>query len=753
MKNNNKETIRKGLKYFWRFLWYSFLSGVLAGLVFVGLYASKTLSETPVITESMIQTSTGETTNMYDKNGTIIYSDTEHRRDYIKLADTPKLYQDILLATENSEFYEENGWSFKGTANAFIGLAKEKILKQGRGRGGSTIEQQLIKNLVFSSNEVDRSIDRKIKEIWLSMQMDKNFSKEQILEWYINLIYLGENSYGANTISITYYGVSLSELQGNDPQTLSKLAIIAGLGQSPSAYNLYDNPTAVEERRNIVLDGAYNKGVLTKEQVEQAKQVPIDDGLKPRYWRNEEVMARTKEHSAYVDSALKQVASLGYDLDKTPMQIYTALDSQYNSDVKSLIDNYYGYQDEGEQVAATIIDPQSGYVMAQYGGRFSEAFGLNRATQTSRSSGSSTKPFISYGPAIEYFGYGSNAMLDSSNYVYPGTNIVAHNDGGYTYGTVTMERAVQLSLNTPAIRILDGVTGSNNTKQFLQGVGLDVQDSYGGQDALGLGVSTEQLAGASAALANYGTYKTPQYITKLVFNDGSEKEIHFPTRQAMKPSTAFILLKMLEKVPTAEGTARSAILPYAGYAVKTGTVGYDDSLGFSGDTASDVWAIGTTKSASIAVWSGYDSPNEPGNQIWYATNNQQKIFKMLMEYANDGKDTSDWKKPETVTQEGAYYKPNDTNTPTTVTYLIPEITVAETPFTVPTNTTKVKVEDEGLSSTYTSKPKDYNDIMNWKDKVSEKDMLAWWNQGYTFIDTLAQIERAYVGTSETQTTQ
>lgn len=222
--------------------------------------------------------------------------------------------------------------------------------------------------------------------------------------------------------------------------------------------------------------------------------------MQERYWRNQQVLEQTGKYNAYISGTLQQLSSLGYDLSKTPLQIHTYLQPEQQDWLTNTVKNQQ-YQDGLQEVAVTVMDATNSHVIAISGGRNEVANGLNRALQTTRSSGSSMKPFIGYGPAIEYFGYGSNSMWDSSPYRYPGTNAVATNYGGYTYGTVTMQYALAMSLNTPVNRILDGVVGSAYAKQFLSQVGLDVKESYGGSDALGLNVSTEMEAAAYAALA------------------------------------------------------------------------------------------------------------------------------------------------------------------------------------------------------------------------------------------------------------
>lgn len=727
--------IFKKVKKIFKFLFKMFLLIGIGVSLFTGIYIFKTVSDSPKITESMLNESVGETSNMYASDGTIIWSDTEHIRDYIKIEDVPNNYKKMLLATEDKDFYTNPGFDIKAVFNA--------VLSRGK-RGGSGINQQLVKNISFSSSDEDRTIKRKIQELFLSIQMEKNFSKDKILEYYINLINMGEGSYGANTIAITYYNQSLKDLTGNDAKTLSKLAIIAGLGQAPSAYNLYDNPEAVEKRREEVLLSALREKVIDDNMYEEIKKIPVQEDLQTRYWRNSNVLEQGKEHSAYISSALQQIKDLGYDLSKTPMQIYTGLDTKVNSDVKSIFDNFYGYQDDNMQAAGTFIDPNTGYVMAQYGGRYSEAFGLNRATQKTRSSGSSTKPWISYGPAIEYFGKGSGTLLDTSNYVYPGTSIVARNYGGATYGNVTMAKALKWSLNTPAIRLLDDVVGSSNTKKFLAGLGMDEKESYGGQDALGLNISTQQLAAAQATLANLGTYKTPQYITKIKFNDGSEKNIVLPTNKAMNESTAYILLRMMEEVPRADGTARFAILPYSGYAVKTGTVGYDSAYGFGDGTASDLWIGGTTKSVSAGFWVGYDTPYEPGNQIYENVyHNHQTLFKQLMQYFNEGKDTSQWEQPSTVIGSGPENLfPTDYGKNVSA-YSIPQISTFDSSlFKTLSTSTSNQLNDLGFDKYNT--PTDYDSIIKWKETANKENLNDYNNYDGDPLKAIVNKENVYI---------
>lgn len=708
---------------------YTLISGTVITLITVPIIAYKIktiIDNAPVITEKMLRSEA--TSNMYDKNGELIWSQTDIRRNYIHYEKLPDLYVQLLLNTEDATYFQDRGISPKGTINAFVSFGK---------RGGSSIEQQLIKNVAFSSELKDRTIERKIKEFWLALQLDTNWSKEQILEWYINKINMGEGSYGANTIAITYYGQPLDAMKERTPENIAHLAYIAGLGQAPSGYNAYDYPKQGNKRKNIVLQMAYENKIITKKEYNAAKKIDITQGLKERYWRNREILSKVSQHNAYITSALEQLKNLGYDLEKTPIQIHTNMDSKEDNKLQSIVSDPKYYKNDGQQVAVTIVNPQNGAVIAQAGSRnqkIEEPYSYNRATQRTRSSGSTIKPFIDYAPAIEYLQIGSNYQLDSSPYQYPGTSIVAQNYGGYTYGVVDMKKALRLSLNTPAIRMLDNVVGSNMAKTFLKNINMDVKETYGGADALGLNLSTADFASGFAAVANGGTYRAPNYINKLEFSDGSIKQIKPEEHRAMKASTAYILAKMMEGVPQDGGSALSAKIPeYKGYFVKTGTVAYDDSDGIPRPdlSASDSWMSGATKNTAVSIWTGYDSPNEPDHWINADQTTRSDIFVAVMKAFNEGKDTSDFAKPDTVQEIGsglsADYIPLDKTTIKTINP--PEMNYIENTLANFNITSKTKVvSDDSANKT----PSDYKEGAWNKDyKDAQRKHFDIWKSGKT----------------------
>lgn len=626
---------------------------LLASYIYIVLQTVPTVHENALKSDS--------SSKMYALDGTLIATNAKYKRQYVNAEDIPQSYIDLLISTEDREFYKNKGFSPKGLVNAGVSSVGEKLGLMNA-RGGSGLEQQLIKLSVFSTSEADRTPKRKIQELFLSSQLYHNYSKEKTLEFYVNKIYMGENAFGAQTISQVYFDKDLKDL------TISQQAIIAGLGQAPSYYNLYDNPEAVDVRRKQVLDATLDNGKITKAQYDEAIATSVDDGLIPRFSKEEALDEVTKQHNAFISSAWAQIEEMGYDLEKTPLEIYTTLDIAAENEVRDILDNHPEmFQDDRHQSAVTVTDPTTGAVIAEVGGRFSnEISGLNRATQKNRSTGSSIKPILEYGPAVEYFNWPTNKVLDGSPYTYPGTNITAYDYGGEIHGDSEMKVALRNSYNPPAIRTLDAV-GETRANEFIKGLGINTEQTLAGTAALGLDASTTQMASAMGAFGQEGIYRPTRYIEKIRFSDESEKQIRFDEVQSMRASTAFVMTDMLKGVISDKGTMPNGKIEGVNQAAKTGTVGYPATDYIPLTASMDVWTVGYTKSLSIAVWQGYDTPMEPNSYIsqYFTLEHNGEIYRAIMERLSKGRDNSDWVKPDTVDHIGgkglnANYVPNDT---------------------------------------------------------------------------------------------
>lgn len=626
-----------------------------------GIYKFHTLTKNlPTITKDSLRSDASS--NMYASNGKLIWSSAYNKRRYVDYKDIPQSYIDCLLSTEDRTFFKDKGVSPKGLMNAGLSYIKEK-LGRGSARGGSTLEQQLIKLSVFSTSAKDRTIKRKVKEMFLAQQLDHNFSKKKILELYVNKIFLGEGSYGAQTIAYTYFGKPLSKL------SLSQIAIIAGLGQAGSYYNLYDHPEAVKIRRNQVLKATYNNHKITHQQYKDAKNESVTKGLKKRFWEGNKLEPISNAHASFINSTLSELTMQGYDLRKTPLQIHTSLDIKADDLVRNIFDKHPEFfQNKRQQAAMTITNPKTGYVLSQNGGRFSHSVtGINRATMTNRSSGSAIKPVVDYGPAFEYLGWNTNQPLDSSPYHYAGTNITATNFGGVSYGIVTLRRALEESMNTPAIRTLDSV-GPIKAKKFAGNLGIRQKQAFTGSQAIGVDTSTEHMASAFNAFSNGGIYYKPEYIKSLEFPDKSVKKIKPKAKRAMSKATAYVMTDVLKGVVTAKnGTLHDGQVKKVTMAAKTGTVAYPSNANVPDDSAMDFWTVGYTKSLSIALWEGYDSPMAKNSFLWdmNTIKLRGRLWKYLISRITKGRDNSNWSRPKGVGYyNGGLYVANTTKVKT-----------------------------------------------------------------------------------------
>src|SRR5699024_8803240 len=314
--------------------------------------------------------------------------------------------------------------------------------------------------------------------------------------------------------------------------------------------------------------------------------------------------------------------------------------------------DYVSWKDDLMQVGLTVTNPNNGQVMAQIGGRKQNGLqGSNRATNTNRSSGSTAKPLVDYGPAVENLSWSTNHSVDDSAYTYPGTNTPVYDADRSYLGKITMRKALAQSRNIPAIKTLQEV-GYDNSSAFLKKLGIPINsDKLVASSAIGIDVSSEQEAAAFSAFGNGGEYYKPQYISKITDQSGAVKEFKNSGSTAMKSSTAYMLTNMMKSVIT---DSYAKIINTSDYAQagKTGVTAYDDSLNMPDKSASDAWFTGFTKTAAISVWTGYDEPNEEGHSL--ASGEQQftplRVYKALMDYimSGAGVDGSDWDMPDTV---------------------------------------------------------------------------------------------------------
>lgn len=653
------------------------LIGTTVGIFITGNYIHKNVVSVKSINQLELNQSSNS--EIYADDGkTLIWTDATYQHRPNTSENTPEVLMNMLIATEDNTFYKNEGYSKIAILNTVYTSLKDKLTHTDTARGGSTITQQLIKNIRYLKSDIS-VYDRKVQEIVLAKKLTEQFSKEDILMAYLNKVGFLESSYGFNTAMYLLYGEEISR-EKTTPDYLAKYATIIGMLKNPSIYNPRTNPEETEERRNQVLQNAYDQGYITEEEFNGATATPVQKDLQDQGWLTQQTYETAKNNGAYVNSILKQLETYGYDIKNTnhPIKVVSNLNIEQNEWLQTEVAKPEHYANERQQIAVTVVEPGTGKVLAQVGGRYGgAATDLNRANQVSRSSGSTIKPFLSYAPLIEFSDVTESTTWKANTTTYAGTNVTVYNYAHIMFGTATTQTALKYSMNVPAV---DALTRQEPWMNQTIMSNLDLKDhkvndngdyesinTFAGSQALGIHESTDKFASAFASLVNKGKSVNNMYV-KTVTQDGETIELDKNERQSMSPRTASKLLRMLETTLESDGSARNATIPeFKGYAVKTGTVGFDnnqdlyydkehkDYYGTVGQTgldliASDQWMAGVTKHVSIAVWTGFDDQAIYGD--WLDPNNQGRstVLVHAMKHFNEGKDTSQFDFDETKVQ-------------------------------------------------------------------------------------------------------
>ena len=679
-----KQTILRIAKY----VSIGFLTIVIAAVVLGGGLFLYYVSKAPALSESKLVATTSS--KIYDNKNELIADLGAERRVNTQANEIPTDLVKAIVSIEDHRFFDHRGVD----TIRIIGAALRNLQGQGGLQGASTLTQQLIKLTYFSTSTADQTISRKAQEAWLAVQLEQKATKQEILTYYINKVYMSNGNYGMQTAAQNYYGKDLKEL------SLPQLALLAGMPQAPNQYDPYSHPEAALERRNLVLSEMKDQNYISAEQYEKAINTPITDGLQS--------LKSANSYPAYMDNYLKEVIDqveqeTGYNLLTTGMEVYTNVDKDVQKRLWDVYntDEYVAYPDDELQVASTIVDVTNGKVLAQLGARHQSSnvsFGINQAVETNRDWGSTMKPITDYAPALEYGVYDSTAsIVHDVPYNYPGTDIPVYNwDHGY-FGNITIQYALQQSRNVTAVETLNKV-GLDRAKTFLNGLGIDYPSihyanaisSNTPESNKKYGASSEKMAAAYAAFANGGIYHKPMYINKIVFSDGSEKEFSDAGTRAMKETTAYMMTEMMKTV-LVYGTGRGAYLPWLPQAGKTGTSNYTDDeiekyIKNTGYVAPDEMFVGYTRKYAMAVWTGYSNRLTPiiGDGFLVAG----RVYRSMMAYLSEDNRPGDWTMPEGLYRSGEFVFQNGARNTWNTTATQQTQTVENSSTTTETSTTQ-----------------------------------------------------------------
>ena len=518
---------------------------------------------------------------VYDKEGELISVSGPERRIWIPLSDIPEETVNAFVAAEDARFYSHKGLD----VYRIFGAAWADIKAGGYVQGASTISQQLIKLSHLSS---EKTIGRKLEEAVLAAELERSFDKDTIMEMYLNYIYFGGGYYGIEAASLGYFGVHAKEL------TVAQSAQLAGILKSPSAYAPHLDPEASLKRRNGVLKQMLEHGFIDGDTYNEAifEEPVLVNGL-PK--ADDPLIERCITEATEILGITKdELLTGGYS-------IHTTYDSEISGICRSLMSHDSLFPSENAQAALAVID-SSGGIAALIGGRNGyDATGLNRSCDIERQPGSLIKPIIVYAPALELKGYGAETYIKDEKTDF-GEYSPRNSDDKY-YGMVSLRKAVTLSLNVPAVKVLEDV-GVDKAVRFAEEMGVSFDNEEKGLSlALGgftHGVSPLEMAGAYSTFSNEGVYIEPSGINRIIGPDGELLYERQPYgKRVMSAENAFILTSMLESAAS-EGTGRRLTEAGVPLAAKTGTSVDENGV-------RDAWCAAYTSELTAVIWMGTDS--------------------------------------------------------------------------------------------------------------------------------------------------
>ena len=591
-----------------------------------------------------------EASTLLDSDGNVYAKLGTQMRQKIDYEDMSEELVNAIVATEDSRFFEHNGFDLPRFMKASFG----QLLGQNAG-GASTLTMQVSKNQYTSDVATGfAGIKRKFTDIYISMfQIEPNYSKEEILEFYANSYYLGSGAYGVEQAAETYFNKEAKDLN------VSEAAMIAGLFQSPVSYDPNINPEKTENRRLVVLSLMKRHGYITDEEYNIAKKMTVDKIV----IKGRSANTSNAKYQSFIDRVAEEVSSkTGYDPYSYSMKIYTTMDREQQDKITAIMDgSNYKWENDKVQAGVIAMETKTGAIVAIGGGRNKTgARSLSNATGIYRQIGSTAKPLFDYGPAIEYLNWNTDHPIIDDKTTYSDGTEINNWDGRYK-GIITIRQALVDSRNIPALKTFKSVKNSD-IKEFVTNLGLSPEIASNGMlheaHSIGgygntkdkTGESPMTLAAAYAAFGNNGVYNEPHTFTKVVFDESGETyENDYEQTKAMSPETAYMVTDML--VDTGQNAlGRYNNINGAQFAAKTGTTNFDEktmeAANLPSNAVNDLWVAGYNADYSIAVWYGYENRNDGYNR--FGSSQNSRLFQAVAKNFFD-KDAT-FEKPEGVVE-------------------------------------------------------------------------------------------------------
>ncbi|SES09979.1 penicillin-binding protein 1A [Gracilibacillus ureilyticus] len=601
-------------------------------LLIIGITGYAFIKDAPQLKTSELENA--KSSVIYDMNGEEVatISGNEHRLP-VKIEDVPLMVQQAFLAVEDARFREHSGIDIQRIGGAILANIQE-----GWGaEGGSTITQQVVKNTYLTA---EKTLKRKAQEAYLALKMEEKYSKDKILEIYLNKIYFGHGAYGLGAAADVYFNKKVEDL------TVEEAALLAGLPQRPSGYDPFNYPENAKNRRDTVLSLMAEHNFISQETKEQAQSISIKDSL-----HNEE---KKQSYQYFIDHVVEEL--IARDIPENEiftggLKIYTTLDPNAQAHTERVMTGTetIPFPDDNFKAGVILLDTKSGAIRAIGGERNPKEQdvkrGFNYATHIQRQPGSTVKPILDYGPAIEFLQHSTYHQIKDEEIEINGKTFKNYDDE--FHGMVSMREALVKSYNIPAIKTFMEIEKSKKL-EFASKLGIDLEHAYPAYAIGGFGdedgVSPLDMAGAYAAFGNQGTYHEPYSVTKIVYPSGESIEFQPEAVKAMEEHTAYMITDMLVDV-VQRGTGRLANIEGLPLAGKTGTTNPPEGIE---EGSTDSWFVGYTTEYTAAVWTGYPSTST----VQYVTKQDARIarllFKEIMAEVSKDINTEPFAKPATV---------------------------------------------------------------------------------------------------------
>lgn len=548
-----------------------------------------------------------EASIFYDKYGNE-FARVGELRENVTYDDLPEVFIDALIATEDSRYFQHNGLDAPRFIKATIG----QLLGNSNAGGASTLTMQLSTNVytdpgIRQKTSGLKGIIRKLEDIYIAVfKLEKNFTKEEIIEYYVNTFDLSNNSFGVEQASQSYFGKSVRDLN------LSEAALLVGIFNNPTYYNPYLNPNNAQRRRSTVLNLMVRHGYITQEEANIANAIPVSSLLAGKN--------KTTSYRAYIDTVIDELKNKhGINPKTTSVIVHTNLDPKKQAGLDEIFNgnSKYKWINDKVQSGVAVVEVSTGKLVAIGAGRNRVAEGLNYATDSYNQIGSTAKPIFDYGPAIEYLNWSTYEQIIDEPWKYSTGQSINNSDRKFL-GPISMRTALSLSRNIPALKAFQSVqerVGNKKIYEFATNLGLTPETNNGQiyeSSSLGAinGITPLQMAAAYAAFANGGTYIEPLTVNKIIFRENNDvKTIKPKETKAMSEATAFMISDMLVTA-VQSGLSNGAKINGVNLAAKTGTTNYSNEdkkrYNLDSDAVKDAWIVGYDPEYAVSMWYGYE---------------------------------------------------------------------------------------------------------------------------------------------------